>query len=496
MYILKNAYLSIVRNKGRNILIGIIILVIACACSVTLAIKNSASLLIKSYSEKYDVTASLEMDRNSLIKNFDKNTEDRTKSKENMIEQFNNIESFTISDIENYGTSEYVKSYYYTNSIGLNSLNIEAVSSTMPENNDIPNNNMNMKRPENSTSMNGMPSSDFTLIGYSSYEAMTDFISGSYTITEGKVSNDFSSNTCVINSELATVNNLKTGDTITLTNPNDETKTYNLTISGIFTENENDSDSRMNMFSRSANTIITNVNFVNNISNADTALKSTLTPTFILQNKEVIESFETELKEKGLSEYLTVSTNLDEVESATKSISNVSTFATTFLIISLAIGAIVLFVLNMINVRERKYEIGVLRTIGMSKSSLTVQFISELLIITIIFLIIGTVIGSSISVPTANSLLENEISSSKEQTQNINNNFGGKMMENAPGGDRAKKINGITNVEQINSLNAIVDFKVILQLLGIGITLTLVSSLASMISIQRFSPLTILKERS
>lgn len=34
MYILKNSLVSIMRNKGRNILIGIIILVIACASTV------------------------------------------------------------------------------------------------------------------------------------------------------------------------------------------------------------------------------------------------------------------------------------------------------------------------------------------------------------------------------------------------------------------------------------------------------------------------------
>ncbi len=493
MYILKNAYLSIIRNKGRNILIGIIILVIACACSVTLAIKNSASLLIKSYSEKYDVTASLEMNRESLMKNFNKDDEDKTKSKENMIEQFNNIPKITVSDVENYGNSQYVKSYYYTNSVGLNASNIEAASSSMQNNENMQN---DMKAPDGNDKKDNMVSTDFTLTGYSSYEAMTDFISGTYTISEGEINSDFNSNYCVINSELATLNNLKTGDVITLVNPNDTSKTYELIISGIFSENENDTDSKMSMFSKSANTIITNSNFINNIVSSDSSLNSNLNPVFVLQNKDVIESFESELKEKGLSDYLTLKTNLDDVESATKSISNVSTFATTFLIITLAIGAIVLFVLNMINVRERKYEIGVLRTIGMSKLSLTTQFMCELLIITIIFLILGTAIGASISVPTANSLLEKEISSSNEQSQNINNNFGGKMMENGPGNDRSMKINGLSNIQQIDSINAVVDFNVILQLLGIGIALTLVSSLASMISIQRFSPLTILKERS
>ena len=56
--------------------------------------------------------------------------------------------------------------------------------------------------------------------------------------------------------------------------------------------------------------------------------------------------------------------------------------------------------------------------------------------------------------------------------------------------------NGNVKVETIDSIDAVVDYVVILELLGIGVGLTLISSLASMISIQRFSPLTILKERS
>ena len=115
--------------------------------------------------------------------------------------------------------------------------------------------------------------------------------------------------------------------------------------------------------------------------------------------------------------------------------------------------------MNMINIRERKYEIGVFRTIGVSKFKLTMQFVLELLIVTIIMLIIGAVIGG------------------KGPNDNMN-------------------IQGLVLVQAIDSIDAVVDFKVVGQLLGIGILLTLVSSIASMISIQRFSPLTILKERS
>ena len=58
------------------------------------------------------------------------------------------------------------------------------------------------------------------------------------------------------------------------------------------------------------------------------------------------------------------------------------------------------------------------------------------------------------------------------------------------------KFNGNKQVEEISTIDAVVDINVVIELLGIGILLTLISSFASMISIQRFSPLTILKERS
>ena len=59
MYILKNSIVSIIRNKGRNILIGIIILVIACSSTVTLAIRNTANRLVKNYEESHDIIATI-----------------------------------------------------------------------------------------------------------------------------------------------------------------------------------------------------------------------------------------------------------------------------------------------------------------------------------------------------------------------------------------------------------------------------------------------------
>lgn len=338
----------------------------------------------------------------------------------------------------------------------------------------------------------GMTNTDFTLTGYSTYNAMTDFINGKYKITEGKVSEDFTSFACVINKELAEINEIKVGDKITLTNPNDETKTFDFFVTGIFEENSTDTESKMSMFSNSANTIITNTTAVKAITDTDTDISINVTPTFILTSKDVVEAFTSEIQEKGLNEYLTVTTNLDKIESATDSISNVLTFATTFLIITVVIGAVVLFVINMINLRERKYEIGVYRTIGMKKITLTMQFLCELLMVSLIGLLVGTFIGSLCSVKVSNALIEQEITSSQKATNEIGKNFGDTV-------ERFGKDNKISGVQQINafeSIDAVVDIKVLFELVGIGLVLTFLSSISFMISIERFSPLTILKERS
>ena len=471
MYILKNAITSIKRNKGRNLLIGLIIMVIASAVTVTLAINNTAASLIKAYKDKYQVEASITFNRENMMKDF--NPSDRENSKSDMKNKFSLASSLTESDIKNYADSKYVKSYYYTSSVKVNSNDLEKAE--ISSNNDMP----ERKKDEDN-------SSSFEIKGYSSYDAMSEFISGNYKITDGEIFTDFDSNNCLINSELATINNLKVGDTITFTDDNNNT--YQLVISAIFEEAS--SDDNKSMFSNSANTIITSSNFINKMSTTNSELTVSINPTFILTSKEVVDKFSSELANKGLDENLMVTTNLESINASVSTISNVKTFAVTFLIITLIIGAVVLLIINMINIRERKYEIGVLRTIGMKKSKVCLQFILELLIVALASLLLGAGIGSLASVPVSNKLLENEIVASKSENNNIRENFG----KNDKFND--KKFNGVANVEAFDSINATVDVKVLLELLALGVSLTIISSISATVSIQKFSPLTILKERS
>ena len=537
MYVLKNALVNIKRNKARNILIGIIIIVIAASCAVTLAIRESAEKIINSYEEQNKIEATISLNRESLMKEFQENN----KSQEEMINAFNDIENITQEEIEKYGNSSYLENYYYTYNLSVNAKDIkEATDSLVKETTTV--NTETTTRTQKFGGQGGFPGMPpggfegsqtttnrktttkktekifnekasegaFTLIGYNNYDDMKDFINGNYTITSGTI-NDFESDTCVISEELATLNQLEVGSKITIIDPKDEKKTYELEVTGIYKENTASSNNMKNMFTSSANQIITNVSFVKKLLEANEELKPTITPTFIVKDKESLEKFEDEVKSKNLSSYYQVTSNIDDIEGATESIKNVRVFATTFLIITLIIGGVVLIVINMINIRERKYEIGVLRTIGMKKRTVSFQFMFELLVVCLFSLLVGAGIGSFTSVNVANSLLASEISNANNKYNNINNNFGKIDMskinrsnqtdnseDKKDGEDKTTKqpTFNIARVNQVDNIEAVVNLKVLAELLAIGLLLTVVGSLASMIAISRFSPLTILKERS
>ena len=545
MYIIKNALVNIKRNKGRNILIALIIMVISAACAVTLAIRESAEKIITSYEEQNKIEATISLNRESIMKEF----RDSNKSQEEMISAFNSIESVTEEDIIKYGDSDYLESFYYTYDLSVNAKDIkEATDSLVKETTTTKTETTTRtekfeessggNRPGMSPSGGGSITTSkkttttqiekifnekasagaFNLIGYNSYDDMKDFISGNYVVTSGEVSSDFESDTCVISEELATLNNLEVGSKITIVDPKDSTKTYELEVTGIYKENTDSSSNMKNMFTSSANKIITNINFVKKVLAGNSELNATITPTFIVKDADSVEKFTSEITEKGLSTYYQVTSNLETIESATESVKNVRVFATTFLLITLIIGGVVLIVINMINIRERKYEIGVLRTIGMKKSKVSLQFMFELLVVCLIALLMGAGIGSFTSVPVANSLLANEISNANSKYENINSNFGHResssdnqkeeteesntesttndKTETSSSKERKQPSFGIARVEQVDDINAVVNLKVLAELLGIGLLLTLIGSLASMIAISRFSPLTILKERS
>jgi ABC-type transport system, involved in lipoprotein release, permease component len=494
MYIVKNAWKSIARSKGRNILIGIIVLVIATSSVVALAIRSSANEVVRQQKAAFNITATIGVDRSAIISKSSGSTDMRT--------IMSSIPALTLTQLKSYADSAYVTGLAYQISLSLDSSDITAASNSSASSGSASNSRGGNFGGEYGGQQQNQ--GDFRLIGYSSTSAMSEFESGAYKISSGAMFGDSDTgDDCVITDELAKANSLKVGSTITLVNPSDSAQSAAFKVVGIYTDTSSSDGSQMNFFSNAANQIITNYTAANKIvtasaANSSTKLTSSLSSTFTLKDAASFDKFKAELKAKGLNQYYTATSNLDSFDQSVEPLTNLSNFATIFLILVLLIGGIILIVLNMFNIRERKYEVGVLRAIGMKKGKVALQFIVELFIVTFIFLSIGTVAGSAASVPVANSMLQTQISSVQSQQSQVAANFGNRggsgQSGNARGLSGSFGLSG--NVSYIRQINAVINGSVILQIIGIGILLTILSSLISMIFISRYEPLKILSSRT
>jgi len=519
MYILKSSIRNVTRNAGRNILIGMIVLVIAISSCIALSIKQSAKQLEATGLSNIQITGSISVDRQSLMTQAKASgTDVQSLMQEN--------QDLTLAEMQNYATSQYVKDFYYTLSSSVSKgSGLEPVSTskttttanaTATTNQITSGQTTSGQTPTDNATKVDVPSGmgtqgDFTITGYSGENAMASFVSGTNQVTSGQVfSFDTADMTCLISEELATMNGLSVGSTIQVINPNATTEVYTLTVAGIYnttTAATNSDNMRFSTASDPANQIYTSYNTLKAIggqsisvatvgtdtngNQTTTALRTQENGTYIFADMTAYENFKTDVTTMGLpTAYTVTSTDVTNYENSLLPLQNLNNFATIFLFLVLLIGGSILVVLNILSMRERKYEIGVLTAIGMKKKNVVIQFITEGFIVTILAILLGTGIGAVASVPITNALLSQQITSlqTKQSTQQSNFGRGGGGGSGQPG--------QAASVTYIQSISSATDITVVMELIGIGILLTVLSSCGAMVFILRYDPLNILSNRS
>lgn len=543
MYIIKNALRCIGRSKGRNILISIIVLVIAVSACIGLSIRQAAESAKENTLEGLNITATISYDRSSMMNNMmgggmgQGGGFDRDQFKDMM----GDASSLTLEEYETYAGAESVQDFYYTLTAAFNGNDeLEPVTDESEDEEESSSNSGfggfggGMRFPGGDRG--GMfSSSDFSVIGYSSDSSMSAFIDGTASVLEGGTmfEEGTTEKECVISEELAIYNDLSVGDTIVLVNPSVETETYELKVVGLYTSSSNN-DFSMSMFGKSqdpANQIYMSAAALQVILDAsdedsitvtdentgresDSAVTGSISATYVMADTDKYYEFEEEVRTLGLDESYTVSSpDLTAFENSLTPLNTLSTMAGWFLVVILIIGAVILVVLNIFNVRERKYEVGVLTAMGMKKWKVATQFMVEILVVTMIAVIIGAGIGAVSSVPVTNALLAGQIESQNSQQIQMDENFGrpgnfGGRMPGMPGGEKPSNIpddmggrknpfeNMFNDAENyITEVNSAMNLTVVFQMLGVGLLLTLVASMASVSFIMRYDPLKILANR-
>jgi len=197
---------------------------------------------------------------------------------------------------------------------------------------------------------------------------------------------------------------------------------------------------------------------------------------YYLKRPDMLAAFEAELRNKGLPLNYNVRTDESAFDSVAGHVESLNSLAFTFLIIVLALGAVIMLLISFIAIRERKYEIGVLRAMGMKKEKVALGLWTEAIVITCACFILGMGAGSALSQPVSDAILTGQASDTGSTSL-------------------ADRLNGMEK-EQAVKIDVSVNTVTALELLAISILLASIAGVMSVSRITKCEPIKILMERN
>ena len=448
MYILNNAVKNLFRNKGRNIIIALIILAMLTFTAISMIINSATDTVIKNYKEQFGSEIYLTYDEEKI-------------HEQEQNGQWTGITEITDDMKIKLADSEYLKETRIQ-------VLYQAYSDTLKS----VGQNKEFSSGENAPSEGGggyyMPT--LSIYGYNTPDLMDDFQEGKRKITSGKMFEK--DGECVISEDFAKLNNLQIGDAVEIQDCAKDAgfKPLKLTIAGIFFDSKNTELGYDSIYGNPRNEILTTYNTMKNYQeNVAKTRLYTVEATYFLKSPDLLDEFGKEAHEKGLPEVWKLATDEMSYNRIVKPAENLAGVSQMFLIGVLIVGSAVLILLSILSIRERKYEIGVQRTMGMKKPKVVRGILYESFITIALCLVIGLSIGAATAQPISDKITENQ------QTQS--QHFGSAQVE----------------TEEIEvSLTADAALKVS----GIAILLAVISSSAGVLYILRYEPMKILSERN
>lgn len=333
---------------------------------------------------------------------------------------------------------------------------------------------------------------DFHITGVNDLLSLPTFKDGTAKMISGRAINetDKDTNNVAIESQLATANNLKVGSTFTL--KDEDGKERKVKVVGIYkTTQVADAMAQRMRSLNPANTIyayyvLTNSFKEDEIESKEQTIDSAI---YYLKDPSKIEKFVANASKKLDTDTMTLSANDQAYQQMLTPLNNVASFATNVVFLVAAAGVIILSLIVILSIRERKFEIGVLMSLGENKAKIIGQFFVELFVIMLVSVglagFTGNVIGNSIG----NQLLSQQNTAQKAQTQdNSNAQHGGGLMGDIGGPFAANK----EEAKQIERMNVKMTPKTIGILGALALGIVLIAIFVASIGILRMEPKTIL----
>ncbi|MBP5159662.1 MAG: FtsX-like permease family protein [Lachnospiraceae bacterium] len=392
--IVLNAFKNLSRNKGRSFLLILVVTLVMTAASVVLLFKGTTREWKESFKDSFGVEAGLQTDweyaREHTV-TVEKVHEDGSVETTSFFEP----DPIEVKELEAYADSDLLQKAVLSGNVRFYSKDLKKVD--LGENMVV----LDGMSPEELCELYGVKSEDELhdymsakeiadigsyrkdttgmIYGYNDPSQAKEFADGRKKIKEGRFFE--AKGEAVIGEELAKLNNIKPGDRIRVASgKRGEDGEYELTIVGIYSDLYAEANGADIWVGFSKNDLIVGydtfkeLEFGGKIPFMDEI-------RFFVKDPESVPAFEEELRQKGLQECYKLTYDLGAYNAIVEPVEKAEALAQKFGLIVLLAGGCVLIILTVINIRDRKYEIGVLRAIGMPRRKVALSLILEAVIV-------------------------------------------------------------------------------------------------------------------
>lgn len=496
MNYMKRAIQSLWAKKGRSIIMIAVFSAILIFVLAGLTIRSGADLATTNAKKSVGATVTLSTNREAMFKQSDSEDEN-SRPDPGSFERT----PVNLSDAKKIAKLSNVKSYSFEASTSSDkSSGIEPISSDSDDSEEESTDEQ-MAGFGGGGAPGGMSQGDFQIKGVSESSSYSEFSAGTASLVEGEAitSADEDTNNVLIEQSLAEANDLSVGDKFKIKDSDD--KDVEVTIKGIYkTSDSGDSMSAQFNFMNPSNTIFSSYTMVNTLTGSEG--KTIDSAVYNLEDPKDMDSFVKQANKLIDTDTFSLETNDQMYQQMLQPLNNVSSFAKNIVILVAVAGVVILTLIIMLSIRERKYEIGVLLSLGESRMKVISQFFVEIFICMIFALGIAAASGNVVGNAVGNQLLSQQTTSQNVEGQEANaagNNGGpggqGQMPGGGNGGPRGGGQMGgnpFTQTEEIQELNISVKPMEILSLAGIGLGISLFSIVLSSAGILRLNPKKIL----
>lgn len=461
MYILNNSIKNLLRNKVRNIFNMIITLLMISSIAIFVIINSSTNGILSEYKKKFESEVQIKINQEKLIEDISNGKSIK-----------DNIP--TTSEYLDFAKSKYVKKAYFTGTMNVYFEGLKEEKYKDVHNKDYHNKQYTICR----------------VIGYTSDNK--EFNLPNINITEGNIFKN--NNECIVSKQFLDTNNLKVGAKIKVASQyeNEKEKILTLKIVGTYINKKNTnkiSDNQaveidMPIYEDILTTYKTLVTFENNL-NINEPIMSTHAQ-FLLKDYKYKKDFEKELRNKGLSNINKITIDEDTYRKVVTPIEHLSNKSYIYMFGVLILGSLLLITNYTFSVKKIRYEVGVLRAIGISKLKIIRGLLYESIIITIVCLILGIGIANIAAQPVSDYIFKQQKEYNQVYESYLYDN--NDVAYNSINKENIKKEMKILKVElKSNS---------VLKMLAVALLLILLNSLVSIYNTIVYKPIHIIHDRS